>query len=60
MIARRPPDVTLTIDNGMDRLEYRLCTICETLQTRIASTLPVVCQDCANVLDDQRAEASAS
>lgn len=50
MISRRPPDVTLTIDNGIDRLEYRLCSICETLQTRIHSTLPVLCEDCHAVV----------
>ncbi len=47
---RRPPDLTISIDNGIDRLEYRLCTICETLQTRIFSSLPVVCEDCHTVV----------
>jgi hypothetical protein len=50
MIDRRPPDITLTVDDGMDPLTYRLCSVCLTLQTRIASTLPVVCQDCADVV----------
>lgn len=50
MIDRRPPDLTISIDNGIDRLEYRLCSICETLQTRIHSTLPVICEDCYAVV----------
>ena len=36
---RRPPDLSITIDNGIGRLDYRLCWICETLQTRIRATL---------------------
>ena len=49
-VNRRPPDLTISIDNGIDRLEYRLCSICETLQTRIFSSLPVVCEDCHKVV----------
>ena len=50
MIERRPPDITVTVDDGMDPLTYRLCTVCCTMQTRIASTLPVVCADCDAVV----------
>lgn len=47
---RRPPDLSITIDNGIDRLDYRLCSICETLQTRIRATLPTICEDCYAVV----------
>ena len=49
-MTRRPPDLTISIDNGIDRLEYRLCSICETRQTRSFSTRPVVCEDCHKVV----------
>lgn len=46
----RPPDITLTIDDGVDALIYRLCSICFTLQTQIRSTLPAICADCYSVV----------
>ena len=50
LMDRRPPDLSITIDNGIDRLDYRLCSICETLQTRIRATLPTICEDCYAVV----------
>lgn len=58
--GENPPDLSLTVSIGMDSLTYRLCRICWSLQTRIERADPVVCEDCASIIDDQRAEAEAS
>jgi hypothetical protein len=52
--GEHPPDLTLTVSIGMDSLTYRLCRTCWTLQTRIESADPVVCEDCAAVVEVER------
>ncbi len=52
--GEKTPTLALTVTIGMDSLTYRLCTVCWTLQTRLETGDPVVCEDCYAIVGATR------